>query len=245
MCNSSGGIVARYSYDPYGKTTLITGTNLATKQYAGYYAHQASGLDVTKYRAFDLNTARWLSRDPSSEGGGINLYRYVGDNPVKLTDPFGLCADGAFKSLGLAMYEKSDDGNRPDEKDIIKRARQIITDAGEDVLPEAALVLQFSDQVVAAGQETFGDGQIFDVYLILAYQCCCNGEWKTQGSDTMQVTWADPDGERPLTEGGENSYMSHTQAATGGEGLKKDVQATIKTLLDNAKKHCSDKYGSS
>jgi hypothetical protein len=168
----------------------------------------------------------------------------VGDNPVKLTDPFGLCADGAFKSLGLAMYEKSDDGNRPDEKDIIKRARQIITDAGEDVLPEAALVLQFSDQVVAAGQETFGDGQIFDVYLILAYQCCCNGEWKTQGSDTMQVTWADPDGERPLTEGGENSYMSHTQAATGGEGLKKDVQATIKTLLDNAKKHCSDKYGS-
>jgi hypothetical protein len=33
MLNSSGSIVARYSYDPYGQTTLVSGTNLATKQY--------------------------------------------------------------------------------------------------------------------------------------------------------------------------------------------------------------------
>jgi RHS repeat-associated protein len=247
MCSSTGTITSRMAYDPYGRTTIVSGTILPTKQYAGMYMHQPSGLYLTKggtERPYDSGTGRWLSRDPSSEGGGINLYGYVGDDPVKLTDPFGLCANGEFKPLGLAMYQKSDDGNRPDEKDIIKRARKVITDAGEDVLPEAALVLKFSDQVTAAGQETFGDGQIFDVYLVLAYQCCCNGKWQTQAPDTMQVTWTDPDGERPLSEGGENSYMSHTQAATGGEGLKRDVQATMKTLFDNAKKHCSDKYGS-
>ena len=37
MLNSSGAIVARYSYDPYGRATLVSGTNLATKQYAGDY----------------------------------------------------------------------------------------------------------------------------------------------------------------------------------------------------------------
>jgi len=26
MCNSSGAIVARYSYDPYGRVTLVSGT---------------------------------------------------------------------------------------------------------------------------------------------------------------------------------------------------------------------------
>ena len=30
MVNSSGTIVARYSYDPYGNTTLVSGTNIAT-----------------------------------------------------------------------------------------------------------------------------------------------------------------------------------------------------------------------
>ena len=90
MLNSSGTIVARYSYDPYGRTTLLSGSNVATKQYAGYYAHQASGLYLTKYRAYDPNTARWLSRDPIAERGGINLYEYVGDNPINLLDQLGL-----------------------------------------------------------------------------------------------------------------------------------------------------------
>ena len=34
--------------------------------------------------------ADWLSRDPIGEAGGINLYAYVGNNPVNLWDPLGL-----------------------------------------------------------------------------------------------------------------------------------------------------------
>jgi len=90
MLNSSGTIVARYSYDPYGRTTLVQGANLATKQYAGYYQHQPSGLYLTLYRAYDSNTGRWLSRDPIGENGGINLYGYVGNNPIYWTDPWVL-----------------------------------------------------------------------------------------------------------------------------------------------------------
>jgi len=66
------------------------GTNIATFQYAGYYAHQPSGLSLTKYRAYDPNTAKWLSRDPIGENGGLNLYGYVFNDPIDWIDVFGL-----------------------------------------------------------------------------------------------------------------------------------------------------------
>ena len=90
MLNSSGTIVARYGYDMYGRVTLVSGSNLATKQYAGYYIHQASGLALTRFRAYDANTGRWLSRDPAGEDVGPNLYDYAYDDPTDETDPFGL-----------------------------------------------------------------------------------------------------------------------------------------------------------
>jgi len=33
---------------------------------------------------------RWLNRDPLEEAGGINLYGFVNNSPISLTDPFGL-----------------------------------------------------------------------------------------------------------------------------------------------------------
>jgi RHS repeat-associated protein len=97
MLNSSGSIVARYGYDPYGKTTLVSGSNLSTKQYAGMYMHQPSALYLTRAgdgsstgRPFDPATGRWLSRDPINEDGGMNLYGYCSNDPADYTDTSGL-----------------------------------------------------------------------------------------------------------------------------------------------------------
>ena len=81
---------ARYSYDPYGRTTLASGSNLATFQYTGDYYHATSGLCLTKYRAYDPNTGRWINRDPQGEHGGLDLYGYCGDDPMLFIDPTGL-----------------------------------------------------------------------------------------------------------------------------------------------------------
>ena len=89
----SGGIVrVRYDYDPYGNRTKIQGDLEADFGFTGHYIHATSGLYLTWFRAHDSGVGRWLSRDPLLESGGVNLYTYVGNDPVNLADPFGLAS---------------------------------------------------------------------------------------------------------------------------------------------------------
>lgn len=105
MTDSSGNIQARYDYDPYGRATAIINTIPSDFQYAGYYEHAPSGLNLTQYRAYDPITARWLSRDPlpdAERSQGPNLYGYVGNDPVAFRDPLGLCCETEAAAVALA-----------------------------------------------------------------------------------------------------------------------------------------------
>ena len=62
----------------------------ATLGYAGMYYHARSGLYLTHFRAYDPRLGRWLSRDPIWEAGGVNLYGYVGGDPIGWVDSEGL-----------------------------------------------------------------------------------------------------------------------------------------------------------
>ncbi len=90
MTDASGAIKARYSYDPYGRRTKISGSVDADFGFTGHYYHTTSGLYLTLYRAYDSNLGKWLSRDPKAEVSGINLYEYVYNNPTRYFDLFGL-----------------------------------------------------------------------------------------------------------------------------------------------------------
>src|SRR5207253_5837481 len=50
----------------------------------------STGMELAPYRAYDAETGRWISRDPLGEIAGLNLFNYVGNNPVTFTDPTGL-----------------------------------------------------------------------------------------------------------------------------------------------------------
>jgi RHS repeat-associated protein len=93
LVTASGTVLASYDYDPYGnptRSTIQTSGTRADYRYAGLFYHSPSGLYLTHYRVYDPRTARWLSRDPIGEAGGINLYGYVGRDPVSRIDPMGL-----------------------------------------------------------------------------------------------------------------------------------------------------------
>jgi RHS repeat-associated protein len=91
----SGATVAQqvYTYDPYGNPLQRPeGSVLTDRRFAGMFYHADSGLYLTRTRAYNPATGRWLSRDPLGEGTdpAANLYRYVVNNPTNLTDPLGL-----------------------------------------------------------------------------------------------------------------------------------------------------------
>ena len=90
MFTGGGTVVARYDYDPYGRSTTVLGTTPTDFNFTGLYRHSKSNLDLAVYRAYDADLGRWLSRDPIGEKGGLNLYGYVGNDPMNGVDPLGL-----------------------------------------------------------------------------------------------------------------------------------------------------------
>jgi len=89
--DAGGTMQARYDYDPYGQRTILTEDIPTTFAYTGHYFHKPSGLYFSPFRGLDPTAGRWLNRDPLGEMGGLNLYAYVNNDPIRNVDPLGLC----------------------------------------------------------------------------------------------------------------------------------------------------------
>ncbi|MDX9715710.1 MAG: RHS repeat-associated core domain-containing protein [Dissulfurispiraceae bacterium] len=63
--------------------------------FTGRELDQDTGLYYYRNRYYDANTGRFISKDPIGfNAGDVNLYRYVGNNPVNWVDPWGLEGTG-------------------------------------------------------------------------------------------------------------------------------------------------------
>jgi RHS repeat-associated protein len=62
------------------------------KGYAGYENDPiVPELYHVRNRIYDTKLARWMSRDPIGYHDGMDLYEYIKSNPLKATDPSGMC----------------------------------------------------------------------------------------------------------------------------------------------------------
>jgi RHS repeat-associated protein len=102
LTNSSKNIINKYAYTPYG---LIASQVEAVPQpfkFVGQYGVMAEtdGFYYMRARYYDPEVGRFISEDPTGfDGGDVNLYAYVGNNPVMLVDPMGLCGSSALNWL--------------------------------------------------------------------------------------------------------------------------------------------------
>jgi len=89
MSDTNGNVTESASYDSFGR---IQSSNLMTRyQYTGRETDETTGLMYYRARQYDPQIGRFTSEDPIGfEGGDINLYLYVKNQPVKLKDPSGL-----------------------------------------------------------------------------------------------------------------------------------------------------------
>jgi RHS repeat-associated protein len=85
-------IVARYLYGPFGKVVGKWGTLADANEMRFSSMPYYSNPQIYGYwgRFYDPNLQRWLNHDPIGERGGINLFGFVGNNPVNYVDLFGL-----------------------------------------------------------------------------------------------------------------------------------------------------------
>ena len=92
LINADQFIAARYEYDPYGNVLSQSGplADANTYRFSSKEYMQNAGLVYYLYRFYEPALQRWLNRDPIGEAGGINLYEFVGNNPVGNVDPYGL-----------------------------------------------------------------------------------------------------------------------------------------------------------
>jgi RHS repeat-associated protein len=95
--DASGAIQTSYSYEPFGKTTTSGTTNSNTQKYTGR-EDDGTGLYYYRARYYSATLQRFISEDPVGVIGGINLYAYVGNNPISFTDAFGLKPGDPFAS---------------------------------------------------------------------------------------------------------------------------------------------------
>ncbi len=102
LVDASGNVRARYSYDPFGRRTLVSGDVAADFGFAGMFWSSEAQLSIARYRVYDPELGRWLSRDPLRNAElreGANLYWYAANNPVNVTDPSGLCCENQVVNL--------------------------------------------------------------------------------------------------------------------------------------------------
>jgi RHS repeat-associated protein len=109
VINDSGAERGRWNFGIWGErgANEITSSPVEAEfGYTGHLIHERSGLEVAPFRFYDPLNARWTSRDPIGENGGINLYGYVSNNPINAVDPWGLATAGSLHPSGaVAMAE--------------------------------------------------------------------------------------------------------------------------------------------
>jgi len=89
LSNASGDLTETYAYSPYGKVNQASSVGNPYR-FTGRRYDPETGSYYYRARYYDPEIGRFLQVDPIGYVGGINLYGYVSNNSVNLTDPLGL-----------------------------------------------------------------------------------------------------------------------------------------------------------
>lgn len=92
--SSLDGSVATTGYLPFGESSAGGSAALGPWRFTGQRFDPDSGYYYYKSRTYDPAVGMFLQPDPLGFVDGLNLYAYVGNDPINFVDPSGLAAEG-------------------------------------------------------------------------------------------------------------------------------------------------------
>jgi RHS repeat-associated protein len=81
-----------YSYDVFGEPNRTSDVN-NPYLFTGRRYDEETGLYYYRARYYAYDIGRFLQTDVVGYGAGLNIYEYVGNNPLNFVDPWGLCKE--------------------------------------------------------------------------------------------------------------------------------------------------------
>jgi RHS repeat-associated protein len=104
LVDTSGNVVERYDYTPYGAVTVLnpdfsvrsTSTYNVPYGFQGMRSDGLVSLNFADNRVYDPALQRWLQTDPIGLNAGNNDYEFGGNGPTDSVDPSGLEEDKGF-----------------------------------------------------------------------------------------------------------------------------------------------------
>jgi RHS repeat-associated protein len=202
VLDDSGAIAAHYEYGPFGEVLVESFDSDSVRRSLGdggfrfstKYRDTETGLLYYGYRYYDPETGRWLNRDSIEESGGLNLYGFVGNDPVNGVDVLGMIQiTGMMNPYSYSPMFPSDEyrAYQMRQQEVYARVYgQWIQDAWAAVKAGADMVNFLSNPAYDGIREEYRK-KLTELAAKLAFDPCLRDEFLREIQSDVDAAWAD------------------------------------------------------
>jgi len=141
LTDGAGRPRAAYAYDPWGNAPLSVPDSVGTKnkfRFTGEALDPGTGFYYLRARYYDPSLSRFMRKDPLLglvyQPRTMQPYLYVGNNPLLLKDPLGLCPDCVQSTLSPSQLSPA----QQYDNDMLVRGDDIIEQQITNTILDAA-----------------------------------------------------------------------------------------------------------